>query len=333
MAFHLVTGGAGFIGSHLVDRLLADGHRVRVLDDFSGGSRANLRDAERVAGERLEVVEGDIRDRPALDGLVEGVDGIFHLAALGSVPRSIEEPALYHEVNGTGTLNVLLAARNAGVQRVLFAGSSSVYGALEALPKREDHPTLPLSPYGLTKLIGENYLRLFRELFGMETVTLRYYNVFGPRQNPKSQYAAVIPAFIARFLSGESPVVYGDGRQSRDFTFVDDVVAANVLAMTAPAENTADGLFNVAAGNRHSLNELVSILREILDTTVPVVHDPPRPGDILHSQADISRVKDRLGFVPGVAFREGLQRTVEFFRRQPESGHRGGSPSSRGRTS
>jgi nucleoside-diphosphate-sugar epimerase len=329
MAFYLVTGGAGFIGSHLVDRLLADGHRVRVLDDFSGGSRANLQDAERAAGERLQVVEGDIRDRSVLDRLVEGVDGIFHLAALGSVPRSIEEPALYHEVNGTGTLNVLLAARDAGVRRILFAGSSSVYGALEALPKREDHPTLPLSPYGLTKLIGENYLRLFRELFGMETVTLRYYNVFGPRQNPKSQYAAVIPAFVARFLAGESPVVYGDGEQSRDFTFVDDVVAANVLAMTAPAESTVDGLFNVAAGNRHSLNDMIASLREILDTTVPVVHDPPRPGDILHSQADISRVQDRLGFAPGVTFREGLERTVAYFRRQAKDG----SAPSRGKTS
>jgi nucleoside-diphosphate-sugar epimerase len=274
------------------------------------------------------VVEGDIRDRATLDRLMAGVDGIFHQAALGSVPRSIEEPALYHEVNGTGTLNVLLAARYAGVRRVLFAGSSSVYGALDVLPKREDHPTMPLSPYGLTKLMGESYLRLFQELFGMETVTLRYYNVFGPRQSPKSQYAAVIPAFITRLLAGESPVVHGDGEQSRDFTFVEDVVTANVLAMTAPPESVRDGLFNVAAGGRHSINELVAILREILDTPVSATYDPPRPGDILHSQADISRAQSRLGFTPGVTFREGLERTVEYFR-PPSGGEdaRGSRPS------
>jgi len=319
---YLVTGGAGFIGSHLVDRLVADGHRVRVLDDFSSGTRANLAEAEREGGARLEVLEGDIRDREILDRLAAGVDGIFHEAALGSVPRSIEEPALYHEVNGTGTLNVLLAARDAGVGRVLFAGSSSVYGALEALPKREEHPTQPLSPYGLTKLLGEHYLRLFRELYGLETVTLRYYNVFGPRQNPKSQYAAVIPAFISRILAGEPPVVHGDGDQSRDFTFVEDVVTANLLAMTAPAGQVAEGLFNVAAGGRHSLNELIGILSALVDTPVEPVHDPPRPGDIRHSQADIARAREALGFAPQVTFREGLERTMEFLRAAGESGGR-----------
>jgi len=319
---YLVTGGAGFIGSHLVDRLVADGHRVRVLDDFSSGKRANLAEAERAGGSRLEVVEGDIRDREILDRLAAGVDGVFHEAALGSVPRSIEEPALYHEVNGTGTLNVLLAARDAGVGRVLFAGSSSVYGALEALPKREEHPTQPLSPYGLTKLLGEHYLRLFRELYGLETVTLRYYNVFGPRQNPKSQYAAVIPAFISRILAGEPPIVHGDGEQSRDFTFVEDVVTANVLAMSAPAERVAGGLFNVAAGGRHSLNELIGILSAIVDTPVEPVHEPPRPGDIRHSQADIARAREALGFAPRVTFREGLERTVESLRAAGTSGGR-----------
>lgn len=322
MALYLVTGGAGFIGSHLVDRLVADGHRVRVLDDFSSGKRANLVEAERAGGSRLEVVEGDIRDRGILDRLAAGVDGVFHEAALGSVPRSIKEPALYHEVNGTGTLNVLLAARDARVGRVLFAGSSSVYGSLEALPKREEHPTQPLSPYGLTKLLGEHYLRLFRELYDLETVTLRYYNVFGPRQNPKSQYAAVIPAFISRILAGEPPIVHGDGDQSRDFTFVEDVVTANVLAMTAPADRVAGGLFNVAAGGRHSLNELIDSLSAILDTEVEPVHDPPRPGDIRHSQADITRAREALGFAPQVTFREGLERTVEFLRAAGGSGGR-----------
>ena len=319
MAHYLVTGGGGFIGSHLVERLLTDGHRVRVLDDFSTGRRSNI-EAVRFAGpERLHVSTGDIRDEKLARDAVSGVEGVFHLAALGSVPRSVSHPLETHAVNGTGTLNLLLAARDEGVRRVVFAGSSSVFGALEILPKLEDHPTLPSSPYGLSKLVGENYLRLFHELYGLETVTLRYYNVFGPRQNPKGQYAAVIPIFIAKLLAGEKPVVDGDGEQTRDFTYVSNVVDANILAMELPAEKVAPGLFNIAAGGRHSLNRLLTILGEALGVEPQAIHGPSRPGDIKHSQADITRARKHLGFEPAVSFEEGLRRTVAYFKDQGES--------------
>ena len=320
MAHYLVTGGAGFIGSHLVERLLVDGHRVRVLDDFSTGRRSNIEEIRPAGAQRLQVSTGDIRDERVIREAVAGVDGVFHLAALGSVPRSIRFPQETHAVNATGTLNVLVAARDENVPRVVFAGSSSVYGSLEELPKREDHPTLPISPYGLTKLMGEHYLRLFRDLYGIETVTLRYYNVFGPRQNPKSQYAAVIPLFITSLLSGKKPTVHGDGGQTRDFTYVANVVEANVLAMQAPSEQIEPGLFNVAAGGRHSLNELLEILGGILGVDPDAEHGPPRAGDIRDSQADISRARKYLGFEPKVDFREGLERTVAYLRERGETG-------------
>ncbi len=318
MPHYLVTGGGGFIGSHLVERLLSDGHRVRVLDDFSTGRRSNIEAVRHAGTDRLHVSTGDVRDAKVVREAAAGVDGVFHLAALGSVPRSISHPQETHAVNATGTLNVLVGARDEGVRRVVFAGSSSVFGALAELPKREDHPTLPISPYGLTKLMGEHYLRLFRELYDLETVTLRYYNVFGPRQTPQSRYAAVIPIFITKLMHGERPLVNGDGGHSRDFTYVANVVEANVLAMEAPAEKVQPGLFNIAAGGRYSLNDLLDGLRKLLDTDVPAEYGPERPGDIRHSQADITRAREVLGYEPRITFEEGLRRTVAYFREAGE---------------
>ena len=312
MAHYLVTGGAGFIGSHLVERLLTEGHRVRVLDDFSNGRRSNIEAVQGAGLERLQVSTGDIRDAALVAQAASQVDGIFHLAALGSVPRSIAQPLETNAVNADGTLNVLVAARDQGVKRVVFAGSSSVYGDLEELPKREDHPTKPISPYGLTKLIGEHYLQLFKQLYDLETVTLRYYNVFGPRQDPKSQYAAVVPNFMTKLQRGEPPVVHGDGEQSRDFTYVTNVVDATLLVMEAPADRVSVGLFNVAVGERHTVNELLEIIQAALGTDIPPVHQESRPGDIKHSQADISRIRTDLGFQPRVSLHEGLQKTVDY---------------------
>jgi nucleoside-diphosphate-sugar epimerase len=315
MATYLVTGGAGFIGSHIVERLLTDGHRVRVLDNFSTGRRANI-DAVRGAGpDRLQVSTADIRDPGVLEKAVAGMEGVFHLAALGSVPRSVEQPQESHAANATGTLNVLVAARDHGVKRVVFAGSSAVYGALEEYPKLEEHPTCPISPYGLTKLMGEHYLRLFGELYGMEPVTLRYFNVFGPRQDPASQYAAVVPAFVSKLMRGEAPTIYGDGDQSRDFTYVENVVQANLLAMKAPAEKIAPGLFNIAAGGRHSVNDLFRTVRDLVGSDLEPIYADPRPGDIRHSQAGIERAREYLGYEPRVSFAQGLERTVEHFKR------------------
>jgi len=317
MARYLVTGGAGFIGSHLTERLLGEGHRVRILDDFSSGRESNL--AGFGDSGALEVMRGDIADADTAQQAVAGVEGVFHLAALGSVPRSIVDPLRTNVVNITGTLNVLVACRDLGVKRLVFAGSSSVYGALDELPKREDHPTRPISPYGLSKLVGEEYGRLFNELYGLETVTLRYYNVFGPRQNPEGPYAAVIPIWISRLLAGEPPQVNGDGEHTRDFTYVANVVDANLLAMAAPAERVEAGLFNVAAGGRVSLNRLLGSLQESLGTSVQPEYGPPRVGDIRDSQADITRIREALGYEPRVAFDEGIRRTTEYFRREAEA--------------
>jgi nucleoside-diphosphate-sugar epimerase len=313
MAHYLVSGGAGFIGSHLVERLLTDGHRVRVLDDFSTGCRANIEAVRGAGPDRLQVSTGDIRDPKVTQDAVADVAGVFHLAALGSVPRSIQHPQETHAVNATGTLNLLVAARDSEVRRFIFAGSSSVYGALEASPKTEDHPTQPISPYGLTKLIGEHYLRLFCELYDMQAVTLRYFNVFGPRQDPQGQYAAVVPAFVSKLMRGEAPNVHGDGEQSRDFTYVTNVVDANILAMEAPADRIGPGLFNVAAGGRHSVNDLLTNLNDILEIEIEAEHTEPRAGDIRHSRADISRARANLDFSPKISFREGLERTVQYF--------------------
>ncbi|HEX2486346.1 MAG TPA: SDR family oxidoreductase [Myxococcota bacterium] len=306
----LVTGGAGFVGSHLVDRLVRDGWRVRVLDDFSSGREANLE----ASGAAIELVRGDLRDAAALGRAVAEVEVVFHQAAVPSVPRSVAEPVRTHEVNATGTLLVLEAARRAGVRRLVYAASSSAYGDTPELPKVETMPPRPRSPYALQKWTGECYCRLYSDLFGLETVALRYFNVFGPRQDPKSEYAAVVPRFATACLRGEAAVVYGDGEQTRDFTFVDDAVRANVLAADAPGASGA--VVNVAGGRRVSLNELLAGLQELTGTRVPSRHEAPRAGDVRDSLADLSRARALLGYEPAASLREGLLRTVESLRKE-----------------
>jgi len=307
----LVTGGAGFIGSHLVARLLADGARVRVLDNFSTGTRANLPFAAK-AGRRLEVVRGDLRNRAAVERAARGARAIFHQAAMRSVPRSVKDPLGANENNVTGTLHVFQAARRCRVPRVVFASSSSVYGARPDLPKREEQPPAPISPYAVSKLAGEHYGRVWYRLYGVETVGLRYFNVFGPRQDPKSEYAAVIPRFILRALRGRPLEVHGDGTQSRDFTYIDNVVDANVLAARAPG--AGGEVFNVGCGARVSLLELIAKLEAILGGRLERKHTAPRAGDVPHTLADLTKAKRLLGYTPLVAFDEGLRRTVEYFK-------------------
>jgi len=306
----LVTGGAGFIGSHVVERLLRDGHRVRVLDNFSTGAPVNLAFA---AGEpRLEVVEGDLTDLDTVRRVTRGVEVIFHQAAMRSVPRSVEDPLGANASNVTGTLHVLIAAREAGVRRVVYASSSSVYGDRPELPKREDQPPAPVSPYAVSKLAGELYCSVWSRLYGVEALGLRYFNVFGPRQDPASQYAAVIPRFILWALSGEPLEVHGDGLQSRDFTYVENVVEANLLAAQAPG--VAGEMFNVGCGNRVTLLEIIGLLEGIVGRRVARAHTARRPGDVPHTQADVGKAKRLLGYAPVVDFEEGFRRTVEFFR-------------------
>ena len=300
----LVTGGAGFIGSHLAERLCGDGHRVRVLDNFATGRRENL---SGFAGE-IELIEGDIRSYERAHNAVRGCELVFHQAALPSVPRSIQDPLTSNEANVTGTLNILLASRDEGVRRVVMASSSSVYGPSPELPKHEAMPTVPIAPYAVAKLAAEAYGRAFFQVYGLETVALRYFNVFGPRQDPRSEYAAVIPRFATALLRGERPVVHGDGEQSRDFTYVDNTVAANVLA--AEATDVAGQAFNVACGERISLNALLDELRGIIGTEVEASYSERRAGYILHSLADISRANEAFGYEPAVGIREGLARTV-----------------------
>jgi UDP-glucose 4-epimerase len=309
MPHYLVTGGAGFIGSNLVERLVAQGERVRVLDNFSTGTYANLSPWL----DRIELIAGDIRDPETVCRAMAGVAYVLHQAALPSVPRSVADPMASHEANVTGTLNVLMAARHAGVNRVVYASSSSVYGNSPELPKREEMPTNPLSPYAVSKLAGENYCRAFYQVYGLETVCLRYFNVFGPRQDPNSQYAAVIPKFVTAMLDGGQPVIYGDGTQSRDFTYVDNVVAANLLACRAPAGEAAGEVFNVACGERTTLLELVAGLERALGKEATPEFAPPRPGDVKHSLAAIDRARERLGYRPRVSFERGLAHTVAFF--------------------
>jgi len=304
----LVTGGAGFIGSHLVDRLAREGWRVRVLDDFSSGREGNLA----AAGEAAELVRGDVCDAAVLDRCARGAEVIFHQAAVASVPRSVAEPVRTHEVNATGTLLVLEAARRAGVRRVVFAASSAAYGDSPELPKVETMPPLPLSPYALQKWMGETYCGLYAGLYGLETVALRYFNVFGPRQDPKSEYAAVVPRFVTACLAGEAPVVYGDGEQTRDFTYVADAVQANVLAADVPGASGA--VVNVAGGRRVSLNEILTLVAELTGAAVRPRYEAARAGDVRDSVADHARARAVLGFEPAVDLREGLRRTIESFR-------------------
>jgi nucleoside-diphosphate-sugar epimerase len=303
----LVTGGGGFIGSHLVRRLLSEGHEVRVLDDFSTGRRENLE----ACREAIELHEADVRDLDAVRRAVKGVARIYHQAALPSVVRSVEDPLTTNGVNVQGTLHLLIAARDAGVGRVVYAASSSAYGETPTLPKIETMPPSPLSPYALQKYVAEQYCTLFTRLYGLETVVLRYFNVFGPRQDPTSHYSAVIPKFITSLGGGEAPTVYGDGEQSRDFTYVDNVVDANLLAAEVPG--AVGEVINVACGRRMTLNQLLEELRAIMGVSSAAVYAPPRPGDVRHSLADIGKARRILGFEPAVDIREGLRRTVAFF--------------------
>jgi UDP-glucose 4-epimerase len=328
MASYLVTGGAGFIGSNLVDALVGAGHQVRVLDNLATGHRRNLAhllDRNTTASgagtgagtgaatagssqHNVELIDGDIRAYHLVRAAMQGIDYVLHQAALPSVPRSVRDPLTSNAVNVEGTLNVLHAARDAGVRRVVMASSSSVYGANPALPKHEELCPQPRSPYAISKLATEQYGQVFWELYGLETVSLRYFNVFGPRQDPNSPYAAVIPLFIRAIAAGEPLTIHGDGKQSRDFTYIDNVVQANLLSCTAP--DAAGAVMNVACGERFTLLELVAQLTQIMGEEPEVVHTPPRPGDVPHSLADITRARSLLGYAPSVDFSEGLRRTA-----------------------
>jgi nucleoside-diphosphate-sugar epimerase len=307
---YLVTGGAGFIGSNFVHRLASEGRPVRVLDNFFSGRRENLTGLE----DRIELIEGDLRDRAIVARAVKDVRFVIHFGAMPSVIRSVEDPWSANDVNINGTLNLLLAARDAGVDRVVFSSSSSVYGNTPVLPKQEDMTPTPLSPYALHKLAGEHYMRMFHNLYGLKTYSLRYFNVFGPRQNPKSDYAAVIPLFINAVLNDRAPVLHGDGGQTRDFTYVDDIVAANLACCEAP-EAAAGGVYNVAWGNRISIKELALLIARILGKDIEPKHEPARAGDVRDSQADSSRAKAMIGWEPKVTFEEGLRRTIAWYQR------------------
>lgn len=307
MSISLVTGGAGFIGSHLVEALVRKGRSVRVLDNFSTGFESNLAAVRR----HVEVIDGDITDAATVRTAMKGVDWVFHQAALASVPRSVADPVATHRACVDGTLNVLVAARDARVRRVIYAASSSAYGNSQRLPKEESDPTHPLSPYAVSKLAGEHYCEAFSNVYELETVRLRYFNIFGPRQSPDSPYAAVIPLFMRDMLEGKSPVVHGDGAQSRDFTYVDDAVAVNLLAAEAPG--VSGRVYNVACGRRTSLLEIIGMINVLLGTNIKPAHTKPRPGDVKHSLADISRAHEDLGYSPRVSMDQGLRRCLDYF--------------------
>ena len=307
----LVTGGAGFIGSHIVRRLLKEGAAVRVIDNLSTGKKERLHDIR----SSIEFIADDLTDSSVCDRAVRGVEYVFHQAAVPSVYRSIQDPMGTNEANVTGTLNLLETCRKEGVRRLVYAASSSAYGDTQVLPKKEDMAPNPLSPYALQKFVGERYCKLYNDLYGLETVSLRYFNVFGPSQDPWSEYSAVIPKFATRLQSGQSLLVYGDGEQSRDFTYVDNVVEANMLAIRAP--RAAGAVMNIGCGESLTLNRLIRLLEEILQVQATVDYQPPRPGDVRHSLADINLARDILGYRPTVPVIEGLRRTVEFFVSHP----------------
>jgi len=308
MSMYLVTGGAGFIGSHLADALLARGHQVRIVDNFSSGRKANV-----PAG--VEIVEGDLADDGVAAAAVAGCEYVLHQAAIPSVPRSVNDPLGTNRANVDATLQMLVAARDAGVRRLVFAGSSSEYGNSPVQPKREDMRPAPITPYALQKWAGEQYCAMFSSLYGLETVSIRYFNVFGPRQAPDSPYSGVISLFIKAFLNGQAPMIHGDGRQTRDFTYVSNVVDGVLAAATA--EGVSGEVINVATGGRVSLLELARALQLITGTHLQPTFGPPREGDVKDSQADIFKARKMLGYEPTVPFEEGLRRTVEWFRTQP----------------
>lgn len=309
MPKYLVTGAAGFIGRSIAAALLARGESVRGVDNFITGKRSNLQGLE-----AMEFIEGDLAEPELCARVCDGIEIIFHEAALASVPRSVADPIATNRNCVTATLNLLWAAKNAGVRRVLYAGSSSAYGDTPTLPKHEQMPTNPISPYAVAKLAGENYMRSFARVYGMETVVLRYFNVFGPYQDPHSHYSGVLALFCRKMLAGEQPTINGDGEQSRDFTYIDNVVHANLLAAHAPAEKVSGQVMNTATNSRITLNDTFNILRELTGYKGEVAYGPDRAGDIRHSLADITQAGERMGYKPLVDFREGLRRTVAWYR-------------------
>ena len=310
MARYLVTGGAGFIGCNLARFLLARGHEVVVLDNFATGKRENL-DA---ILDDIRLVEGDIRERTSVDSAIEGCAAVFHEAALGSVPRSVEDPLTSHDVNVNGTITVLESARAAGVKRLIFAASSSAYGDQAESPKHEGMVPSPISPYAANKVACEAYMQGYAAVYGMETLCLRYFNVFGPYQDPAGAYAAVIPAFVASLLRGEQPAVFGDGEQSRDFCYIDNVCEANWLAANAPGDVCDGRALNIACNRRTGLNEILTQLGDLLGVTVDAVYEPTRAGDVKHSLADVTRAAQAIGYEPKVYFEQGLAKAIDWYR-------------------
>ena len=307
MTKYLVTGGAGFIGSHIVEELINSGEYVRVLDNFSTGRRQNI--SQFIDNANFELIEGDLRSYHIVQEAVKGIDYVLHQGALPSVPRSVKDPITTNDINVNGTLNILDASINAGVKRVVFASSSSIYGNGNELPKREDMKPAPESPYAISKYAGERYCQVFTKLYGLETVCLRYFNVFGPQQNPNSQYSAVIPIFIQLIKEGKSPIIYGDGEASRDFTYVTNVVNANLLACTA--KDAVGEVFNVACGGSITINQLVKKITDLCGNNIKPIYKDPRPGDVKHSYASIEKAKKNLGYSVDKNFDEGLSELVE----------------------
>lgn len=311
--FDVVTGGAGFIGSHLCRALLREGRSVRILDNFSTGTRENLDPILKEHPNECEVYEQDIRELSELKKLFRKAATVYHQAAVTSVQKSVEDPLDCNSVNVEGTLKVLVAAKDAGVQKVIFASSTAIYGDSEFLPKREEMAPEPISPYAVTKYVSELYCKVFSEIRELPTVSLRYFNVFGPNQDPKSQYAAVVPRFITRTLAGKSPIIYGDGEQSRDFIFVEDVVAANLLAAASEVQGIH---LNIASGQAFTVNEVAEMINEILGLELEPIYEPARAGDVLRSEADISQAGKLIGFKPKCSLRDGLVQTVEWFQKR-----------------
>jgi nucleoside-diphosphate-sugar epimerase len=308
MGLSLVTGGAGFIGSNMVRFLLDKGETVRVLDNFETGKHENLTEV----ADKIEVIEGDIRDESAVRESVKGVQVVYHLAALGSVPRSIDDPQTSHDVNVTGIFNMLKASYDANVKRFVFASSSSIYGDSPVFPQHEGLPLSPISPYGATKAIGEIYCKAFYETYGLETISLRYYNVFGPRQDPDSQYAAAIPLFVSALLRDESPRIFDDGEQSRGFTYIENVLQANWLA--TQVKETHGEAINISTVDAVTVNTVVKTITELLEKDIKPVYVPPRPGDIKHSLADVSLAKEVIGYEPKISFVEGIRMAIDWYR-------------------